>query len=68
MACARHGMATAATSVRLALSHPHATGSPSTMNVADPDAARPDGQTQEVAELMEYDGVIPETVVNFVES
>ena len=44
------------------------TGSPSTMNVADPDAARPDGQTQEVAELMEYDGVIPETAVNFVES
>jgi len=39
-----------------------------TMNVADLDAPRADGQTQEVADLMEYDGVIPETVVNFVES
>ena len=38
------------------------------MNVSDLDAARAHGQTQEVADLMEYDGVIPETVVNFVES
>jgi hypothetical protein len=38
------------------------------MNVADLDSARADGQTQEVADLMEYDGVIPETVVSFVES
>jgi hypothetical protein len=38
------------------------------MNVRDLDAARADGQTQEVVDLMEYDGVIPETVVTFVES
>jgi hypothetical protein len=38
------------------------------MDVADLDSARADGQTQEVADLMEYDGVIPETVVSFVES
>ena len=38
------------------------------MNIPDLAAARSHGQTQEVADLMEYDGVIPETVVTFVES
>jgi hypothetical protein len=38
------------------------------MNVEDLDAARADGQTQEVVDLMEYDGVVLETVVSFVES
>jgi hypothetical protein len=43
-----------------------------TMNVPDPDldAARPRdyAPTQEEADAMEYDGVIPETMVSFVES
>ena len=39
-----------------------------TANVADLEAVRTDRETQEVADAIEYDGVIPETMVTFVES
>lgn len=39
-----------------------------TANVADLDAVGTDRETQEVADAIEYDGVIPETMVTFVES
>ena len=39
-----------------------------TMNVADMDAVAAALQTQEAADVMEHDGVMPETLVILVES
>ena len=39
-----------------------------TMNVADMDAMMSFMETQEAADAMEYDGVIPETMVILIES